>query len=197
MITRIALSVTFTVLAAISCFAQGLVPERPSEKTKVESRYDSSKDESTVLVVPYLLILAANDYDPAERITLTFSFTYSGRTLPAPASSIKLHIVSKTRFGWEFEKPAERSLYVKVDGEKISLGTANLVEAKRVAMHSAIGNMTRFFYVEEVTLFVPAEIVQKMVNGKKINIHVGNYEQRLSKQNLEILREVLSRVGIK
>ena len=104
----------FVALASLcACIALGQVTNPSGLKrkfkhdVKINSRYDSSSDKTTVVLNPYVVQVSSGSLTP-DTISIMCRFTYKGRTLAALPDPIEFHVISDQCRGWQFDKEKDR-----------------------------------------------------------------------------------------
>ena len=158
----------------------------------VLTKYDASKNETSVYIYPYVQIYKSGpNFLTAETLTMTAGFSYAGKDSASKPISVELGFISTVKTLWRFADERERKLTIIADDERFELGTLNRIKVRTVSM---INQQDRR-YLEDLAMFIPFETFQKMAEAKKVVVKVGSYEIKLRKEHLEILREILSRAN--
>lgn len=177
----------FCLLLLISFVVVGGAPAQtpkpaatPKNKTKVTTRYDKKKQQTTVTLEPLELVRA-----PAfDRTTLTLKFVYPGKTIKKPEFvSLRIYSTSAQRF-W-FGRPQE--LILDVDGERLNLG-----EAQWQGQISRATAPLPDISMETLVISIPFDSYARFAQAQKPVLAVGRHDFRLTEKQAEALRNFAS-----
>jgi hypothetical protein len=178
------LTCAVTILAQDS---QQLIPSKRKFKhnTKIESKYDRSKDQTMVYIDPYHDSSGPVRYfDLLENVILTAGFRYPGKTLTSIPEVIELGVITNSRLGWFFG--GSRDLVVIADRKEVFTGPLNMVSKNRPNGAT---------YVEILSLALPTDVFLKIANSNAVEMRAGPQVQfKLATEHLEAFRDLASRM---
>lgn len=163
-----------------------------SQKSKVVVHYDPTTDQTAVVIQPYLLVDSNIGNDEATAITA--GFIYSRRKLTAAPVFIEFGVISQAESRWKFDEARTRELTIITDGEAHVLGKMNLAKARTAPFNSIFSDRTQLYFIEELSINIPFEVLLKMANGKNVVVRVGQQDITLQKDHRKILSELADRL---
>jgi hypothetical protein len=159
---------------------------------KVETSYDQVRAITTVRLRPmqvYGESLASSQYIGGDEASFNASFTYSGRTLRVPPKRILFSLTSTSQ-DWKYTD--FRKLSALVDGKRLNLGPLEHVPSFAV---NAPRNVNSDDYISEgIAVSVPYKTFLRITNGKKVQIRMGPREFELTRNHLQALRDLATRM---
>jgi hypothetical protein len=182
--------ICFAVLVVhVTLLSQSAIAQQPQRKFKhngkVTSKYDSSKDQTTVFMEPYVIKESTNYVTVGvASIAITGGFTYSGKKLVSVPRTIEFGVLSQSTSGYLFEK--DRKLIVSLEGETIDFGEMTLITSRFFSLE---GSKWR----EDLAITLPYDGFVKFTNAEKVEIKLGTQKFSLRKEHLEALRDLASR----
>lgn len=185
---RLALTLMAGALVICGCAVAVAQDSKASSKKQkfyhnanIETVYNKEKDETKVELKRMSVSVVTFPNNP--QLHLTAYFTYPGKDRAKPESVVLGFVAFSTNHVWKFKD--ERDLFAMLGSEKLSLGTAELLDSRNQSD-----------YVKEVmAMYVPFETFVRVVNFDKdrLNMQLGNVKFELKKNELEALRDLASR----
>jgi hypothetical protein len=164
---------TFTAVV----FGQQPLPKRTYKHDgNIEVKYDASKNQT------FVSLDTMNVYEnDSESLSMSVTGSYEGKIAPASPSEILfvLHASSKQR-----RYQTEPQLVVVADGE--------VVRTRQMKNYGARADGNRV--IEPLLTMMPYDILVKMANAKKLTLKIGSREYQMTANNLEALRDFVSRM---
>ena len=194
------------MLLLLAGFAQNGAQVKPAtrkfkHKSKVETIYDKTKNQTTTYLRPMTIAVARGTLEaqiwnegkrtetiPSETIWLTAYFVSPGKVLTKPQSVVigfRSWTLDKTKYD------NDRSLVINLDGASARLGQMELLE-RRLDPNMQL-NDHRYF-VESLEMPLPYETFLRITNAATVKLTVGGTEFLLADENLEAFRDLLSRI---
>lgn len=150
---------------------------RNSKRFSVE--YDKFKDQSVVSVGPFST--SSESKRARGMFGIYARFLFPGSQVEAPVKTFYLGIVCYGR-DWQFLHTDK--VYLLIDGERL------VIEAQR---NSKIGD-SRWSSLTSEWLIIPvdADVFQRMVKAKSVELKAGNFETKLKEEHQTAFRDLLS-----
>jgi hypothetical protein len=184
--------------------AQVIDPDAPAVKPFVKANaspfYDSSKDESGVLMRTYWLtgskantevvehsIRIPGASTPAEGVQFTAYFTYPGKTYAAPRQ-IMLKLYSAKRGGRVFSDGDKLS--VVADGQSLGVGDSAIT-----SWVYDIPNRGTKYVNESLEAPLSLEDFNRLAAAKKVELRVGAENWKLGQTPLKAVRRLAEAIG--
>jgi hypothetical protein len=189
-----------------NCFPQDTTSNKTSRKfkhkSKVETTYDKTKDQTTTYLRPMRLLYKDSsieaqiinegkkvDYLPGETIWLTAYLVSPGKGSAKPefvTIAFRSSTLEKTKFS------ANQSLTITLDGAAMDLGNMTVTE-NRIDDQMSSG-VDHIYMLESLELPLPYETFLKITRARKVKARLAGAEVELSNDHLEAFRDLLSRV---
>lgn len=150
---------------------------RNSKRFSVE--YDKFKDRSTISVGPFAT--PPEGKGARGMFGVYARFFFQGPEVKTPVETFYLGIVCYGR-DWQFLYTEK--VYLLIDGERLA------IEAQR---SSKIGD-SRWSSLTSEWLVIPvsADVFQRVVNAKSVELKAGNFETKLKEEHQTAFRDLLS-----
>ena len=201
---RKTLTVILLLICSACCCAEALAQEaKPvgiakrkfKHHAKIEASYDASSNKTSVVLNPYRLTESTTEsIANTEYYSVMCGFTYEGRSMTVTPKRAEIHIISDGARGWKFDEEKKRVLTITVDGERIELGPMTVVRARHYQTSSSPVSYSRNGYLEEVYTALTYEGMVKVASGKRVVFHVGQQKLELGNEQMEALRDLVSRM---
>jgi hypothetical protein len=162
---------------------QQIPPKRKfKHNTKIQTKYDSAKDQTMVYIDPYHHSGPVPYFELLENAVVTAAFRYPGKTLTATPETVELGIITNSNIGWFFGE--NKDLLIFADGEQVFKGPLTVVSKNK-----ARGSV----YVEVVSAILPTDAFLKIANSKTVEMKAGPHVQfKLVTENLEAFSDLAS-----
>ena len=154
---------------------------KPKHKTKVDLRYDSKKDITTVRL-DYMKLWE----NPIrfEQVDISFSFDYPKRTIVTPKTVLVI-VHSAMQGGPLFDY--KRDLVVIADGSRLSLGEMEGGDKRGGSLTPRKGEMS----FERLKLAIPYEDFAVIAKAKNVTVQIGERAYNLSDKQMQSLSDFL------
>lgn len=193
----LALSLCFAVSFASAQICETNLTNEGKLKSKgdVEVSYVKEADETRVHFKTYASELPVEHNLRADNLALHAGFKYAGQTPPATTPPITLSLSTQTETGFIFPDEKSRRVNIKVNGETIFSGVFELKTsfhgaAPRISERGIHSSVQASF--ELLTLNIPFEVLEKMVNGSEVALEVGEKRIKLNKNYRKRFCQILS-----
>lgn len=164
----------------------------------VKVNYHKETNETRVHFNPYATELPVEHNLRAERVYLSAGFTYAGQTPPAVSPPITLSLSTQTETGFIFLDEKSRRAVIKVSGETVFSGVFELKTSFRSAVPRAserdIQSAAQTSF-ELLTLNIPFDVLEKMINGGEVALEVGDRQIKFGKNYRKRFCQILSYAG--
>lgn len=177
--TRVAVVLFALMMCGFAGATRGQAPSsKPAYKHdgKIDVTFDESKNETTVRL-DTMKIYGGE----AESLSMVVVGSYAGKTPQSPPSELLVVLsVSSNEKRFQFEP----MLVITADGEivrnRLTKKYASRVEGDRV--------------IEPLFNMIPYDVLVKMANAKKVTLKIGVSEYEMTANNMEALKDVISRM---
>lgn len=160
------------VILAFALVANGQTNKRISQK------YDKFKDTTRVTLKLYNVGGSSDSAFYGGRLSMAASFVFRGQQLQAAPEDV---VMSFTSTSQEWQYLYSRDLYAIVDGERMSLGTAE--------RFSEVGRGT---VQEELVLLIPLDTFARIANATTVEMKLGRKEFALKEEHLKRFRDLFA-----
>ena len=174
------------VVATVAQDVQQQIPPKRKFKhnTKIQTKYDSSKDQTMVYIDPYHSSGPVHYFDLLENVIITAGFNHPGKTLKSVPEGVELGVITNSRYGWFFG--GNKELVIIADGEQVFAGP--LIMVKKTKPNGST-------YVEILSVALPVNVFLKTANANAVEMRAGPQVQfKLVTEHLEAFRDLASRM---
>lgn len=203
------MNISFKLLAVVFLCVVGLPrgtaqttpgKQQSERKTKVETEFDGTKNETLTRIGPFVLWKASKNPLSGEvnygEVALSVSFSSPGKTIATPKFvTIKILATSQERGGFEGQGffGREYELSVTTDSGPYSFGKMVLLGATREkAAGNALGTSSLIVLKETIVKPIPFDDFARIARSEKVEIKVGSREFKLRKDHLAAFRDLVS-----
>jgi len=186
------LTILFYIFALTLTLLQ-IDAQQQKPKTKVETDYDSKKDETTARIGPFPLYEPEQNSDSGEldfnRVDLRVSFAYRGKKVTKP-KVVTLMVFSSNEGGDQFDK--KRDLSVITNSGKYDLGDMEIIWRGEGRVAKKIMGPANLLLVREVLVkSIPFDDFVSISKAEKVKMKVGNRGFKIEKKFLEAFRNFI------
>jgi len=168
--------------------------QKPKRRTKVETNYNESKNETQARIGPFELwkppqnsVSGEIDY---ESVDLLVSFSYAGKKIVTP-NSVTVVVFSSSQWGDQFSK--RRDLSVSADLRQYNFGEMELLSRREGHVAgTALGPPNRRLISEVLRKTIPFDDFKQISQSKKAEIKIGDRKFNLKKEHLEAFKNFVS-----
>lgn len=183
---------TLLLACAYSLAAQDGQKES-AKKSNVSSKYNKSKNQTTVTLKPMALTGLQEEQPqlqtiPKHQMDLDVFFTYAGEQIAAPVENVTLRFrATENNYFFLRGQPVSVVLDEKVEGAQGRLLKLGETDYKSNLKFNSV-------YEETMTVSVPASAIMKIAEAKTATIYVGASGYTLKDKQLADLRDMASRL---
>jgi len=159
---------------------------------EIETSYDKVKEVTTVRLNPMQVYgepLSSSNYIGADEAKFNVSFTYPGRTLRAQPKRVLFSLVS-TSEDWKYTD--FRKLTALVDGKRLNLGPMEQIPSFTVNPSANVNSDD--YIIQGIAISLRYKTFLRIANGKRVQIRMGPREFELTRNHLEALRDLATRM---
>ena len=172
----------YSILLVLFLFlAAGAIAQEPSSKFKhdgkIEVLFDEKKNETTIRLNEMKIFESES-----ETLSIIVVGSFEGKKQTGSPSELLfvLNASSKQR-----RYQIEPQITVTADGE--------VIRTRQMKNYGARNDKGQI--IEPLLTMMPYEIVVKMANAKKVTLKIGTTDYEMTANNLEALRDVVSRLA--
>jgi hypothetical protein len=189
---KVVLCCTMLLVCAYSFRAQDGKKEGEKKNGNISSKYNKSKNQTTVTLKPLALTGLQDEKPqiqdiPTHQMDMEVFFSYPGEKMEKPVENVTLrfHVTTRAYFFLRGQ-PVNVVLDEKVEGATGRLLKLGDTDYKSDLKFNSI-------YEEFMTITIPAEALTKISAAKKVAIYVGASPYLLKEKQVADLRDMASR----
>lgn len=185
-------SIALVVMCAFLVAAQTTPTRKFKHSGKIVTKYDKSKNLTTVVLQSYTITNSASGpMDYVNGVDLLAGFTYEGDKPTGNPQAIEFALdVTRTR--QRDDKLNIPDLIAEIDGEQVNLGKPKRIEATRSDFKAY--NQQFSSLDEKIAVLLSKDVFQKITSAKKVKLQSGDVKVTLGEKHLEALRDLASRI---